>query len=221
MNLIRFAERMKIVFTKGQYSPEYVNFYMRNFGVSPFTNCLKKTFSHYLSPFYVKDAPVIPTSLDIKFGETPFGFRFEEMLKMKGYPNCFTVDNVESDCLKVISYKETVIKSSMNVMYFFLNNCFFFGEYRFSDVTFLNVDGVIHTLLKRYKVNVPDKSDTFFIGDPSGNKIYYVFNGITVSIYYYSRLNTEINKSLDTYMNRKEVSDEDGNDLGSLLARHF
>lgn len=212
---------MKIVFSNGKYSQEYVNFFLKHFGASPFNNCLKKTLNQYLLPFFINDIPVIPTDTEIKFGEIPFGFQFDEILKTKGSPNCFTVENIENSILKVVRYNEKVLKSSMNVTYFFMDDLFYFGEYRFSDVTYLNTNEVIRSLAKRYNIKLPESSDKFMIGDAAGNSIFFFFNGIHLSIYYYSRFNAEINKSLDEYMSKKETSGEEDTDIGSILERHF
>ncbi|MCX6258194.1 MAG: hypothetical protein NTW49_09925 [Bacteroidia bacterium] len=219
MNLFKFVQRIWIINTKGAYSQEYINFFKKNNGFHPYNTCLKNSLTHYLIQFFRKNTTIFPIQEEIKFGDIPFGFNFTKLFKMKGIPNCFNIDPIDNAILKVLRYSEKVPKSNMNATYFFLNDKFFLGEYRFGDITFINLPDVIKTLSKRYKVELPETSEEFLIVDPNGVIIHYLFNGIAASIRYFSNVDNEIRQVINNYMN-VNVKEEDEN-LESVLSQHF
>ena len=109
----------------------------------------------------------------------------------------------------------------MSVTYFFLKDKFFLGEYRFGDITNINLPDVIKTLSKRYELELPETSEEFLITDSSGLLIHYIFNGIAASIRYFSKVDSDIQQVISDYLSRTDnVRDED-TDLETVLTQHL
>jgi len=105
----------------------------------------------------------------------------------------------------------------MKTLYYFINDKFFFGEYVFSDVQGLDVSAIANALLKKYNVENFINEDRFYISDNSNNEIGFINNGITMTIKYLCRNDSDINSELDFVINQGKGISIEESDIFDML----
>ncbi len=222
--IIKGIRLMTVRIIYGKYSFAYNELYkkLKSFvhtEKTPFTKCIKNLPHYNVFELIKKDSSykIYKTNRNISFGNTPFSDSFEKLRNESGKHFCYNIFKINLSEWKVLGYKEKKFETNMKTLYYFINNKFFFGEYVFSDVQVLNVPAIANALSKKYNVENFKNEDRFYISDNSNNEIGFINNGITLTIKYFCRSDSEINSELDFLLNQGNGTTVEESDIFDLL----
>jgi len=184
--MFKFLKRWYILAIHGRYSFEYLTFFKENDLRSPVISCIKDEIAMHLMVFFrkLKNSVDFLTTKPIEFDKVPFMIPSQDLLKIKGSPDCMKVEKQGQNRFLVMGYHETLQGMKMRSMYFFVNDRFIMGEYLFPDISHLNPAGLARTFSVKYLDDHPVENDVFYITDTSGNQLNFENNGFTISIKY-------------------------------------
>ncbi len=198
----RLRRKIKLAFIRiiyGQYSYEYLSTHKRFFVMSPFQYCFKDDFiSHIIYVLSKKeDVPSFKSHKEIFFENTPYFIEYREFLKQRGKPYCFNAyyfDHLGFE-IKALGYQSTVMGSKAVIVYYFMNDAFFMGEYIFKNPK-TNVKAKLaeHFLDKQELLD-----DNFYIENTKDRVIHYRNTGFTVDIKFLNREDRAVIENLQEY----------------------
>jgi hypothetical protein len=185
----------------GQYSFNYVNIHKRFYVKSPFKYCFKDDFIVHILNVLVKkqDIPTFISHQDIFFEKTPYFVDYKTFLKEKGNPKCFNayLFNQPGFEIKALGYHSSVAGSKAIIVYYFMNDSFFMGEYIFKKPkTDVKAKMVEHFLDKKDM-----NEDNFYIENTKNRIIHFHNTGSTVDVKYLNREDQQIIDKLEKYYN--------------------
>lgn len=172
------------------YSFSYVRVFRKYFYKNPFVHCIKDSFEHRARHFHEheKNSQFFTTKADISFNKIPFYTSFAKIKKIKQKPYCFNAYKLGKHYVKVIGYKESLAQLGCNVLFYFLDKKFFLGEYVFKDPTEKTVKNILTLLQDKYIDKKQDiveiENSKFYITHDNGSRIFYRYNGFSVTISY-------------------------------------
>ena len=184
----------------GRYSHEFALQYKKFYIRSPFQYCFRDEFITHL--LFFKDnqdkCPVIKTGKDIFFENIPFFVKYKEFIRKKGTPYCFNSYEFSHPrfTIQAVGYQEAVAGSKATIIYYFMDNLFFMGEYIFKNPK----TGIKQSLLSHFADNTDLIGDQFYILNHSDRIVHYQDTGFTIDIKYLSRENETITNKLQEYI---------------------
>jgi hypothetical protein len=185
----------------GHYSSEFFLTYKKYFVRSPFQYCFRDEFIAHLL-FVLSKKKGIPSYKSVKeiyFENTPYFTDYKDFLKNKGNPSCFNafVFKYSGFEIKALGYHETIAGSKAILVFYFMNDSFFMGEYIFK-----NPKTNIKTSLLDHFLGLSELSeDNFYIEDTRNRIIHYQNTGFTIDIKYLNKEDEFIVNNLKEYFN--------------------
>jgi hypothetical protein len=186
----------------GQFSYEFVHLYKKYYVRSPYQYCFRDEFiTHFL--FVVSKKPNIPSyksPKDIYFENTPYFISYKDFLKKRGNPYCFNAFafNEPDFVIKALGYQTTVAGSKAIIIFYFMNDSFFMGEYIFK-----NPKNDIKASLTNHFLEMKDISgENFYIENSKDRLVHFQNTGFTIDIKYLNRENKAIIENLNQYFNK-------------------
>jgi len=205
---------IRLLFSK--YSFSYVKVFKKYFFKNPFVHCIKDSFEHHARHFYEeeKNAVSFKTTNDITFGKMPFNTTFQKVRKLKKKPYCFNSYKMGKYYIKVIGYKESLVNLGCNVVYYFIDNRFFLGEYVFKEPTEKTIGNIIKLVQQKYLEDKTVGLNKFYINHEDGSQIFYRNTGFAVILSYINlkatNLSEKFNEVFETIINKPpEEAEED------------
>lgn len=224
LGIITGIRLMTVRIFKGKYSLAYNELYRKLKSLvhtekTPFTKCIKNLPQYNVFELFNKDSSykVYKTNRNISFGNTPFSESFEKLLKESDKQFCYNIYKINLSEWKVLGYKEKKFDTNMKTLYYFINDKFFFGEYVFSDVQVLDVPAIANALFKKYNIENFKNEDRFYISDNSNSEIGFINNGITLTIKYLCRKDSDINSELGFILNQGTGTTIEESDILDML----
>ena len=224
LGIFKGIRLMTVRMSYGKYSFAYNELYRKlksqmHTEQTPFTKCIKNLPQYNVNELLNKDSSCknYKTNKNISFGSTPFLENFEKLKNESGRQFCYNIFKINLSDWKVLGYKEKKFDTNMKTLYYFINDKFFFGEYVFSDVQGLDVSAIANALLKKYNIENFKSEDRFYISDNSNNEIGFINNGITLTIKYLCRKDSDINTELDFVLNQGKGTSIEESDIFDML----
>jgi hypothetical protein len=183
----------------GFYSYRYLNIYKRYFIRSPYHYCFRDDFiAHLLFIFSRReDIPSYKSRKDIYFENTPYLIKFHDFLKQKGKPYCFNAFNFShlGFEIKALGYHEKVAGSKANIVFYFMNDSFFMGEYIFKKPR----TDVKANLTEHYLGTKELIEDNFYIENSKDRIVHFQKTGLSIDIKYLNREDSSVIRNLTEY----------------------
>jgi hypothetical protein len=199
--LIRKKVKLSLVsLIYGPYSYEYLSTHKKYFVKSPYHYCFRDDFiAHLLHVIsHEKNVPSFKSKKDILFESTPYFMNYKEFLKQKGIPFCFNAFNFDhlGFEIKALGYKSIVSGSKASVVFYFMNDLFFMGEYIFKNPKTDIKVGMSDLYLEKLEL----AEDNFYIENTKNRIIHFENTGVKVVIKFLNREDqTMINKLKEYY----------------------
>jgi hypothetical protein len=185
----------------GEYSFEYLDRYKKFYIKSPFHYCFRDDFVAHL--LYVlnkkEEIPVFKSHEDIYFENTPYFINYKKLLKDKGKPYCFNAYNFNHIGfeIKALGYRTKILGSKAILVFYFMNDQFFMGEYIFKNPRTNIKEKISEQFLENQELN----EDNFYIENTKDRIIHFQNTGFTVDIKYFNKENPQIVRNLSEYFN--------------------
>ena len=183
----------------GQFSFEFYHLYKKYFVRSPFQYCFRdELITHLLFVLSKKDEiPSYKSAKDIYFENTPYFISYKDFLKKKGKPYCFNAFafNEPDFIIKAVGYQAIVAGNKAILVYYFLNDSFFMGEYIFKNPK----NNVKASLTDHFLEKRDFSADNFYIENTKDRIIHYQDTGFTIDIKYLTKENHAIIETLKKY----------------------
>jgi hypothetical protein len=183
----------------GQFSYEFYHLYKKYYVRSPLQYCFRDEFiSHLLFVISKKnELPSFKTTKDIYFENTPYLINFKDFLNKKGKPYCFNAFAFsEPDfVVKALGYQAIISGSKAVLVFYFMNDTFFMGEYIFKNPK----NDIKESLMKHFVGTGDIPADNFYIENSGDRIIHYQDTGFTIDIKYLTRENKLILDTLNQY----------------------
>jgi hypothetical protein len=203
--IVRFRREIVVLSIRmmyGKFSYEFYNIYKKSFIRSPFNYCFRDEFITHLLFILSKkeEIPSFNSGKEIYFENTPFFINYKDFLKKKGKPYCFNAFafNQPDFVIKALGYHATIAGSNSILVFYFMNDSFFMGEYIFK-----KPKNDIKGSLTDHFLEIKDlPGDNFYIENTKDRIIHYQNTGFTVDIKYLSRENKAIIENLKQYYNK-------------------
>lgn len=200
--VIVFRKTLKLTIIRmayGHYSYEFFRAYKDYFVRSPFQYCFRDDFITHLLFILSKkeEIPSFKSAKEIFFEDTPYFMKYKDFLEKKGDPCCFNAfifDHRDFE-IKALGYQETIAGSKAIVVFYFMNNSFFMGEYIFKNPKTNIKANLINYFLEAKEL----PADNFYIENTKNRIIHYQNTGFTVDIKYLNKENQEIIDNLKEY----------------------
>lgn len=183
----------------GKFSFEYYHLYKKYYVRSPHQYCFRDEFiSHLLFVISKKnDLPSYKSIKDIYFENTPYFINYRELLKKKGMPYCFNAFafNEPDFVIKALGYQTIISGSKAVLVYYFMNDSFFMGEYIFKNPK----NNIKASLMAHFTEEGDILADNFYIENSKDRIIHFQNTGFTIDIKYLTRENQAIIDTLNQY----------------------
>lgn len=199
-----------IRFLGNKYSSVYINSFKKYYNKSPFGYCIKDEFVYHFLPFFEteKGAKVYKTNQEVSFGNVPFFTEFSRLKREKGKPFCFNAVNLEGCDAKILGYKNYYFDTSTTVLYYFIGNCFFMGEFVFKSPKPKAIDEIVRALSEKYTLHKIKPGKRFYIKRSDNSSIFFHDSGFSVSVSYINLDNEKVKGNLDkVYSNLKSIGE--------------
>lgn len=183
----------------GKFSFEFYHLYKKYYVKSPHQYCFRDEFiSHLLFVISKKnELPSFQSMKDIFFENTPYFINYKELLKNKGVPYCFNAFAFsEPDfVIKALGYQTIISGSKAVLIFYFMNDSFFMGEYIFKNPK----NNVKASFMAHFIGEGDITADNFYIENSKDRIIHYQNTGFTIDIKYLTMENQVINDILNQY----------------------
>jgi hypothetical protein len=183
----------------GQFSFEFYHLYKRYFVRSPHQYCFRDEFiTHLLFVLSKKhELPSYKSVKDIYFENTPYFINYNDFLKKKGNPYCFNAFsfNEPDFVIKALGYQAIIAGSKAILVFYFMNDLFFMGEYIFKNPK----NDIKASLMDHFIGSKGFSADNFYIENTRDRIIHYQDTGFTIDIRYLTRENHAIIDTLNKY----------------------
>jgi hypothetical protein len=185
----------------GRFSYEFFHFYKKYFIRSPYQYCFRdELIAHLLFMVSKKESPSFKSSKEIYFENTPYYISYKDFLKKKGNPYCFNAFAFSQPdfVIKAIGYQATIAGSKAILVFYFMDDSFFMGEYIFKNPKNDIKASLIDFFLE--KKDIP--GDNFYIENGEDRLIHFQDTGFTVDIKYLNMENKTIIQKLNHYYDK-------------------
>ncbi|MBM3404899.1 MAG: hypothetical protein FJY10_08425 [Bacteroidetes bacterium] len=170
----------------GTFSYKYLSLYKQYTGKSPFPYCFKDDFLNHI--FYMLkvqgESPVYKTDAKIKFGDEEFLVDRKHIMQKRGEPDFFQSHEFNDHIFKVAGYWETIFNSEVKMLFFFIDDIFFMGEYLFREKSLAHLDEIVPILESKYMREKIGSRENFYLMDEDQSMIFLGNNGFNVFIQY-------------------------------------
>ncbi len=175
---------IKTLYSK--YSYRYLSTFKSFSNKSPFSYCIKDEVIYHILPFLEieKNAEVYPSKHPISFGNIAFGTSYKKVIKEKKKPICFNAFRIMNYDFKIIGYKDVVLDMSTRILYYFVDNVFFMGEYVFKSPDDKKLEKILNAISEKYLAKPVKKSNRFYIEVNPVSKLFFRDNGFNILIAY-------------------------------------
>lgn len=170
-----------------RYSYKYTNFFKKLINDNPYNYCIKDDFFDHILPFFreEKEAKKYIPVKEITFGSIHPGCSLNKILRLKEKPYCFNVYKFGDNHIKLIGYKDYILDSPCNILYYFVDNKYFMREFVFSLPKENSISQIATKLTEKYIDHIDTKSSKFYILDNSKNiSIFFRNCGFQVTVAY-------------------------------------
>lgn len=101
----------------------------------PFRECFAEEMIVHLDGLIrmIDTGNPIQTSKPLIFEQVPYGIRKRDLLKRIGNPYCAMFESYHDETWEMLGYRGTRYQQPVRIFFFFLNDAFFFGEYRLGE----------------------------------------------------------------------------------------
>ena len=186
----------------GQFSFEFYHLYKKYYVRSPYQYCFRDEFIAHLLLVISKKSnlPSFKSDKDIYFENTPYFINYNDLLKKKGVPHCFNAFafNEPDFVIKAVGYHASVAGSKAVLVFYFMNESFFMGEYIFK-----NPKNNVKASLMDHFIGMEDISaDNFYIESSKDRIIHFQDTGFTIDIKYLTMENQGIIETLEEYYSK-------------------
>lgn len=195
--------RIKLFFIKlfySKYHYRYINAYKKYTKKSPHGYCIKDEFIYHILVFKEKDKRFekYTTVREIKFGDTEYFTTYQEIKRQKRKPFCFNSYYLNNKYdIKIIGYRDSMFNTTMRVLYYFIDDVFFMGEYIFKDTLGERAKRISKIMHEKYLGHTTNKSEKFYIDGPYDTSIHFADTGFSLIIKYFSNEDNDIKAKLD------------------------
>lgn len=184
----------------GSYSLEFFQTYKRYFIRSPFQYCFRDEFITHLMFVLEKhdSVPCFKSIKEIYFEDTPYFIPYKEFLKKKGDPYCFNAFSFKNPnfVIKALGYQDIIVGSKATIVFYFMNDIFFMGEYIFKNPRTDVKESLVHHFLGEK----PLEEDNFYIENTRRRSVHFQDTGFTIDIKYITEENKSITDILKEYL---------------------
>lgn len=195
--------RLKLFFIKifySKYNYRYINAYKKITNKSPHGYCIKDEFIYHILVFKDRDERFnnYKTEMEIKFGDFEYFDTYQKLRKQKGKPFCFNSYYLNNKYdIKIIGYRDSMYNTTMRVLYYFIDDVFFMGEYVFKGTIDEKAKRISKIMHEKYisKQSVP--SEKFYIDGSFNTSIHFADTGFSLIIKYFCNDNDEIKAKLN------------------------
>ena len=202
--IYRLRKKIRLLIIRivyGHYSYEYLRTYKKFYIRSPFQYCFRDDFIAHLIFVLSKkeDSPSYKSHKDIYFENTPYFTKYKDFLKQRGNPDCFNAylfGNLKFE-IKAVGYNSLIAGSKVVIVFYFMNNVFFMGEYIFKNPK----TDVKANLVNHFLENNELPFDNFYIENSKNRIIHFQDTGFTVDIKYLNKEDQVIVDNLKEYYN--------------------
>lgn len=185
----------------GTYSYKYLSTFKKFYIRSPFQYCFRDEFITHLIYILSKkeDIPSYKSTQDISFENTPYSIKYKDFLKQKGKPYCFNAFNFShmNFEIKALGYQEKIAGSPAVIVFYFMNDTFFMGEYIFRKPR----TDVKTNLTAHFLSNSEIQDDNFYIENSKDRIIHFQNTGFSIDIKYLNREDSSVIRNLHEYYN--------------------
>lgn len=185
----------------GFYSYRYLHIFKKYYIRSPYQYCFRDEFiSHLIYILSKKDEiPCYKSKKDISFEDTPYFTNYKDFIKRKGNPYCFNAFHFDYSNfeIKALGYQEKIAGSMAIIVFYFMNDSFFMGEYIFrKPKTDVKANLTEHFLMKN-----DVEEDNFYIENSKNRIVHFQNTGFSIDIKYLNREDSGVIKNLQDYYN--------------------
>jgi hypothetical protein len=189
----------------GSYSLEFFQAYKKYYIRSPFQYCFRDEFITHLLFVLEKhhSVPAYKSPKEIYFEKTPYFIPYKEFLKQKGTPHCFNAFSFRNPdfVIKALGYQDIIAGSKATIVFYFMNDLFFMGEYIFKKPRTRIKESLLQHFLEDQQVD----ADNFYIENTRQRTVHFQDTGFTVDIRYITEENPSIARHLRDYLNQAKV----------------
>ena len=200
----RYRKNLKLAFiggVYGKYSYEYLSTHKKFYIKSPFQYCFKDDFiAHILYVLTKKDnVPTFKSAQEISFEKVPYQTKYKDFLKERGTPYCFNAFyfNHMNFEIKALGYQSHIAGSKAVIVFYFMNDSFFLGEYIFKNPK----TNVKASITAHFLGTGELKEENFYIENTKNRIIHFHNTGFTVDVKFLDRENEVIINNLNEYYN--------------------
>ncbi|MBI9035760.1 MAG: hypothetical protein JEZ03_14965 [Bacteroidales bacterium] len=137
------------------------------------------------------------TETPVVFGNTNFGASTAEILAEIKHYDRFKVDQVGDKSGLILGLKPKK-KGQQETQYFFLDNQFLLGQYKFKHISEIDALNIKTNILEYYKLDTNSPINHFMINDPENHTLEFLFNGYSLYIKHFGITNPELTELLKT-----------------------
>jgi hypothetical protein len=153
----------------------------------------------------------------IQFDNQIPGVNYKQIIKKKGKPESAKYELVGDKLIKVIGFRAVIYGRAVRIVYFFIDNCFFLGEYQFRSYDKNLLESISTVLRDKYQCNIHEQDSTYYITDKCGSLICFDNTGFNLCVQYYFPQLEEIDQYLSKVILKTtmkgEIQLEEGKNL--------
>ena len=196
---------LKIFFSK--YSYRYINVYKKYTNKNPHGYCIKDEFVFHILDFFSINTKhsSFTSNKAINFGDIEYFITYKELVKNRKKPFCFNSYFLNNKYdIKIIGYRDTIFNLSMRVIYYFIDDVFFMGEYVIKETSEIKIKRISKIIYEKYL----DKStitevldDNFYIFGINNTIMHFTNTGFALIIKYFSNQDFSTKAKIDEICN--------------------
>ncbi len=189
---------LKIFYSK--YNYRYINVYKKYTNRSPHGYCIKDEFIYHILVFNDRDEKFekYSTVKEIKFGDVEYFTTYQEIKKQKGKPYCFNSYYLNNKYdIKILGYRDSMYNTTIRVLYYFIDDEFFMGEYVFKGTLADRAKRISKIIHEKYLGRKTEANEKFYIDGPYDSTIHFTDTGFSLIIKYFSNGDKYIKAKLD------------------------
>jgi len=191
--IIIFIRRiqLKLWFSRshyGKYSYKYVSLFKKYFDKNPYPHAVKYEVIPFLQVLNKTNLEESITDKNIVFQDLEPGKPYIDLFKLKGEPDCFTIQEFKKTKIFVWGYDNNMYDYYTTVLYFFIDDIFIMGQYNFSRENQNIVTNDLFNKLKDKYFENGERTDQkeIIIKDSKGTKIQLFDDGFSFRICLYN-----------------------------------
>lgn len=155
----------------GEYSYRYVSQFKSYFNHNPYPHTIKYEAIHFIRTLNNQNNSEITIDKAIDFQELELGKSYPNMLRLKGKPDYFNIQDFDQLNIFVWGYDTRMYNYNTAIHYFFIDSIFIMGQYKFSrENQKINTNELLNKLEEKYlgnnkltlkeNINIKDSKDT-------------------------------------------------------------